>query len=348
MQISHPYRATILPVPPGEHRPLWSVMIPTYNCAHYLRETLASVLAQDPGPEVMQIEVVDDYSVQDDPESVVAALGAGRVNFYRQPANGGHVHNFNTCLRRARGHLVHILHGDDCVRTGFYRQMEKAFQERSEIGAAFCRYIWMDEEGRWQILSRLLQPCSGILNNGLERIASNQLIQTPAIVVRREAYETLGGYDSRISFCGEDWEMWVRIAAEYPIWYEVEPLAMYRTHAASLARRSTLTGQNIRDVRLAIEIYQSYLPKADVRKITSKARRRSSRWALKIAKQAAEKKHWQVFIVQVQEACRTSCSPQILIRVLVLMLRFLWQWSIAWADRISAAHCSRVEFKLWK
>ena len=48
------------PVPAGEARPFWSVMIPTYNCAVYLRETLASVLAQDPGPDRMQIEVVDD------------------------------------------------------------------------------------------------------------------------------------------------------------------------------------------------------------------------------------------------------------------------------------------------
>ena len=49
----------IAPVPAGVRRPRWSVMIPTFNCAKYLRETLGSVLAQDPGPERMQIEVVD-------------------------------------------------------------------------------------------------------------------------------------------------------------------------------------------------------------------------------------------------------------------------------------------------
>lgn len=59
MNEQHPYSHTILPVADGEPRPLWSVMIPTYNCASYLRETLASVLAQDPGPDLMQIAVVD-------------------------------------------------------------------------------------------------------------------------------------------------------------------------------------------------------------------------------------------------------------------------------------------------
>src|SRR2546423_1107808 len=43
-------------------RPFWSVMIPTYNArADYLEETLRSVLRQDPGPEQMQIEVLDDW-----------------------------------------------------------------------------------------------------------------------------------------------------------------------------------------------------------------------------------------------------------------------------------------------
>jgi cellulose synthase/poly-beta-1,6-N-acetylglucosamine synthase-like glycosyltransferase len=42
----------------GFNRPFWSVMIPTYNCAKYLRKTLKSVLEQDLGLEKMQIEIV--------------------------------------------------------------------------------------------------------------------------------------------------------------------------------------------------------------------------------------------------------------------------------------------------
>jgi len=111
------------------------VMIPAYECASYLRETLASVLAQDPGPELMQIEVVDDAST-DAPEKVVEELGGGRVAFHRQPRNVGHIANFNTCLERSRGQLVHLLHGDDCVREGFYRTMQQPFTQHPEIGAA--------------------------------------------------------------------------------------------------------------------------------------------------------------------------------------------------------------------
>ena len=83
MLTQHPYRASILLVPEGVSRPLWSVMIPIYKCADYLRETLASVLAQDLGSELMQIEVIEGHSTKDDPESVVRELAGDHVSFYR-------------------------------------------------------------------------------------------------------------------------------------------------------------------------------------------------------------------------------------------------------------------------
>src|SRR6516164_9197119 len=85
----------IEPAPESTARPLWSVMIPTFNCASYLRQTLESVLTQDRGPEQMQIEVVDDCSTKDDPEAVVRRIGQGRVAFFRKPKNEGAIANFN-------------------------------------------------------------------------------------------------------------------------------------------------------------------------------------------------------------------------------------------------------------
>lgn len=322
------HREVIPPVSEGLPRPLWSVMIPTYHCARYLREALRSVLVQAPGPELMQIEVIDDCSTEDDPAAVVADLGAGRVVFYRQPRNVGHVRNFNTCVRRARGRLVHLLHGDDSVRDGFYREMERAFHESPDIGAAFCRYIWMDQEGQWQYVSALREPSSGLLSNALERMAAQQIVQAPAMVVRREVYEKLGGFDDRLSWCGEDWEMWVRIAAVYPVWYHVEPLAAYRTHPASLARRSTMTGRNIRDCLLAIDIYRPYLPAPDADRIAGRAREHCALWALDIARRAGSAGDWRTSVVQMREAWRSRLSPVIVARMAAVVARLAWQWML--------------------
>lgn len=325
----HPHRAMIAPVPIGTSRPLWSVMIPTYNCAHYLRETLASVLAQDPGPERMQIEVVDDGSTRDDPAAVVRELGRDRVRFYRQPQNVGYIRNFATCLQRSRGQLVHLLHGDDYVREGFYRRLEPAFTQHPEVGAAFCRSLYMDEQGHWQSLSPLEQPESGLLSGWLERIAGGQRLTTPSVVVRRAVYEHLGGFDQRFSCAGEDWEMWVRIATQYPIWFEVEPLAAYR-----MKRQGSLTGDAaqgsglVGDMRKATEIIESYLstylPPPQAQRVSQQARRTYAQWGIDTAQHLLEAGNRRGAIAQMQEAWRCHQSADI-----------LWtNWNLLQADLI--------------
>jgi len=256
------HRRPIPPVAGGEPRPRWSVMIPTYNCAHLLSETLASVLAQDLGSQEMQIEVVDDCSTRDDPEAVVAELGQGRVGFHRQPRNVGHTANFDTCIERSRGHLVHLLHGDDVVRPGFYRRLERGLVEHPEVGAAFCRHILADEQGHWRVISRLEQPAPGVLDGWLERIAIGQLLQPPAMVVRRSLYEHLGGFDRRIRQWSEDWEMWLRIAAHHPVWYEPEPLAVYRMRSGSLTSGAVSDGSATEECCRIVSYAGEYLPAA--------------------------------------------------------------------------------------
>lgn len=309
------HRIAIPPVPStpdAAPRPLWSVMIPTYHCAEYLRETLAGVLAQDPGPERMQIEVVDDHSTRDDPERVIAEVGGGRVELFRQPANVGHTRNFDTCLLRARGRLVHLLHGDDGVRDGFYRAMERAFAERPEVGAAFCRQIIVDEHGDWQTISPLEQRQRGPVPGWLERIATGQRLQTPAMVVRREVYERLGGFDHRIRAYGEDWEMWVRIAAHYPVWYEPEPLALYRIHSRSLSAGVLGNGANNRDLERALAINRAVLPPDRADALVRQARVNHALAALRRAQRMLKAGALAAPFAQMREAVRWSRSAEVL------------------------------------
>jgi glycosyltransferase involved in cell wall biosynthesis len=330
MSKDHPFRAPIPPVAEGIARPLWSVMIPTYHCARYLRETLMRLLAQDPGAELMQIEVIDDCSTRDDPAAVVADVGQGRVQFYRQPQNVGHIRNFESCLRRAHGQWVHLLHGDDYVLPGFYERMGKAFVQNPTIGAAFCRQIFMDEKGHWQAFSALEQDESGLLANALERLALEQRIMTPSIVVRRSVYEHLGGFDCRLA-CAEDWEMWVRIAAHYPVWYEVEPLAVYRMHNESNTGRHVRSGADTRYNCLAIEIFSSYLPAASAERITRQARETYARAALQTAAQLSTRGDRMAMLAQIREALRCHCTLRALLQALRVGVRSVltWLWPAA-------------------
>lgn len=291
----------INPLPNTMQRPLWSVMIPTYNCASYLRQTLESVLAQDPGPEWMQIQVVDDCSTKDDPAAVVQAVGLDRVEFFRQPANAGAIVNFNTCIQRSRGQLIHILHGDDLVGVGFYQRLQTPLLEHPELGAAFCRHIFVDETGQALVTTRLEQPASGQFAKAVEALAVSNRIQPPAIVIKRAVYEALGGYDLRL-FHSADWEMWMRIAARYPIWYETEPLALYRVHTASHTSRLFQTGANIQNRRDCIHLCHQYLPPAQADMLTRKALGYSILYALRLAYQFFKSGQTRLSLVQFREA----------------------------------------------
>ncbi len=288
-------------------------MIPTYNSTRHLRETLASVLGQEPGPAQMQIEVVDDCST-DDPQAIVDELAPGRIHLHRQPKNVGHTRNFNTCIERASGQLVHLLHGDDTVRDGFYRTMQQPFDDHPEIGAAFCRHVYVNEAGLAGPVARLHEPTSGIFPDAAYRLAAGVGIQPPAVVVRRSTYERVGGFDSRLRIAGEDLEMWVRIAAAFPVWYETQPLAEYHRRPGSLISSSARSGAAIRDYRLTIDLMLEHLEPSRRQAAFRAARRRCADWALRQARELQEAGDRHGARAQLLEAVKSRPAPKVVAR----------------------------------
>ena len=314
------------PVPEGAPRPFWSVMIPTYNCADLLRRTLKSVLEQDPGPEQMQIEVIDDYSTKDDPEAVVNEMGKGRASFFRQPQNVGPQANFTTCIQRSRGQWVHILHGDDMVLPGYYQRLREAAEKEPSIGAAFCRYVLIDEYDDWQSLSPLESRTPGILQEDyLERLILTNHIMFPAISVKRSVYEKLGGFHPNL-FHSADWDMWVRIFVNYPIWYEPELLALYRWHASSDSSRLIRTGANTADARACIEGLASFMPTVITPQLIRKAREFRALMAIELARNLLNKYgSMQGAMAQIREGLKCSRSPVVAENIIKFTL-----WAGAW------------------
>ncbi len=249
------------PVPVEDTQPYWSVMIPTYNVSELFEQSLRSVLDQDPGPSQMQITVVDDCSTNGRLEEIIRRLAPSRVEFYKQPRNIGLAGNWNTCIERARGRWVHILHQDDLMLRGFYERMSQAGRKNPEIGSIVCRHRFIDAKGDFIHVSDLERDTPGILEGWLPRIASWQRLQCPAVVVRRTVYEELGGFRHELCYV-LDWEMWVRIAARYPVWFEPEVLACYRCHADNETARLSRENRTFDDIKNGMTIMSHYLPKA--------------------------------------------------------------------------------------
>jgi hypothetical protein len=65
---------------------------------------------------------------------------------------------------------------------------------------------------------------------------------------------------------GEDWEMWARIAARYPVAHSPERLALYRVHRDNITSRYFLTGQSMTDAIHVVKTIQKYLPANEQKK----------------------------------------------------------------------------------
>jgi glycosyltransferase involved in cell wall biosynthesis len=258
-------------------------MIPVFNPpADYLAQALRSVLAQDPGPELMQIEVVDDCSPKVDVAALVKAVACERVKVSQTPRNLGLAGCWNTCIERACGQWVHILHQDDFVSTRFYAALGRLIDAHPTAGAAFCRCNLIDPQGAKIYEQPALQLEAGPVNNPSETLAIENRVQCAAIVVRRSAYEKVGGFDSQLAFA-LDWEMWIRIAASFPILYHPELLASFRIQAGSETSRLAKTGETVRDCMRMIERFPNYIPADRVKAVQSQARR----WVCDLALQKA-------------------------------------------------------------
>lgn len=265
-------------VPEGIARPLWSVMIPNYNSGDYLRQTLQSVLAQDRGPEQMQIEVVDHCSTEGDPEALVRAVGGGRVTFYRRPKNEGAVANFNACIQQSRGYLIHILHSDDYILPGFYAEIERLARLYVNAALLATRCFYVDEG---DIITDVTPRILELENSGrsAQSLYYNTSIQFPGVVIRREFYEKFGGYITDLVHVA-DREMWVRAVSLGGGVLSSSVLACYRMAGSNNTASVLRSGENVRDLLRVAEVFQTKYPDFSV----NYARRVASYMALKQAR----------------------------------------------------------------
>lgn len=318
MSCGSSFAPSIAPLPPtAKDRPLFSVMIPCYNYAEYMRSTLKSVLCQAPDASEMQIEVVDDCSTIGDSAAVTEEIGRGRIGFSRQPRNLGMVDNFNDCIRRARGEWVHILHSDDVIRPGFYDRARQAIQDHPEIGAWACRVIYMDPDGHWTGLSELDARTPRVMGKDFaSQLLVEQRLYFVGLIVRRSVYEQLGGFRPDLKLC-YDWDMWKRTALHAPIFYDPEPLACYRLHPVSAYASWVRTGESVADERRSIQAACDYLPPAQAARVRRDALKAAAVRASRTAHRQWRLGYRAAALRVSREALRCSAAPDVVARLLL-------------------------------
>jgi glycosyltransferase involved in cell wall biosynthesis len=273
----------IAPLPDAKGtRPFWSVAVPTYNAREdQLGQALSSVLEQAPGPEWMEILVVDDCSPQGAPVELVKRIGAGRIRLHRNEKNLGLPGIWNDCIARSRGKWVHILHQDDYVLPGFYRRLDEAAKSHPEANLVATRSFYVDEEGIiFGVSNRMKQLEKG--GHGIESFFYETPLMCAGVVVQRAFYEKHGGFLPELVF-KVDCEMWARAVSLGGGVVVPEVLSGYRLSRASETGRLARTGEDLRDMGRFNKIFADRYAGFDL----NKARLKVCELALEQAEQFA-------------------------------------------------------------
>ena len=302
-------------------RPLLSIMITVYNRTDHLERCLNSILAQLDDLSRIQIEVICDGGPndnQDKIEEIVEKVAFGRATFFQSSKRMGHPFIFNLCIERARGQWVHIVHDDDWLKPGFYEEFFKGIDQESDLGAVFCRYELIDQSGKRKWVSPLERKSPGVVEDWLEKIGVYCRLAFSSMLVKREAYEALGGFSSSVG-SAFDWDMWKRIAVKYPVWYNPEPLSCCGRAGDSLTDEFMLTGQQIEDSLKSIRLSESYLPSELVASISSKAREHYANYALSLAEKQISMNEYEAAFRNIRTGLKANNSEAIQRRLLYLL-----------------------------
>ena len=232
--------------------PTVSVIIPTYNRARYIGDSIRSVLLQTYAD--IEIIVVDDGSI-DDTAKVIEAISDPRL-FYLRQKNCGRSKARNHALSVARGKYITFLDSDDLYLPNKIELQVDYLIRHPGTGMVYTSAYCVDDVG--ELLPHKYEATvSGLI---YEQIAFFMpvTITLPTVMTYREVLEYVGGFDEQMHRF-EDTDMWRRISKSY----RIDAMQVYtcklRTHDDN-----SLVNQDPNQIASAIEYYAKKIIRDDV------------------------------------------------------------------------------------
>ena len=222
---------------PTQSLPLVSVIMPAFNSARYIQESIDSVLAQDyPNNELI---VIDDGST-DSTVELVSDYG-NRVRLITQQNQGAAVAR-NAGLKAARGDYIAFIDSDDVWLPGKLTTQIRHLQHHPDVGIVYARWHkWKpDNSGEFPPPATFNVSGAdthdsdpGITQDGsgwlYTRLLFTSKLHTITVVARRSVVEVVGDFDTTLKR-GQDYDYWIRASRETRIHQLDQPLALYRLH----------------------------------------------------------------------------------------------------------------------
>jgi glycosyltransferase involved in cell wall biosynthesis len=205
-----------------------SVIIPTHNRAHFLRQSVDSVLSQT--YENFEIIIIDNNST-DNTTDLLKNYNDRRIKYVKNSENNGCAGGRNQGIEMARGDYITFLDSDDeLFSTKFEKQLMKLHTLPNKFGLIYCGFCYASGK-TGQIIKNIYPEIHG---NVYDNLLEMNLFPVHAAIIKRECFQKCGVLDASLPAC-EDWDIWIRIAKYYEFGFVPDILAKYNIHGEQMA-----------------------------------------------------------------------------------------------------------------
>lgn len=221
-----------------DNKKLVSVVIPCYNQAEYLSETLDSLIAQN--YKNWEGIIVNDGSPDNTEEIALAYLEKDQRFKYFLKENGGLSSARNYGVKHASGEFILPLDSDDIIKPEYLEKAVEAFEKEPHLKLVYCLgYCFGVTTGLWDLVYKNYEAL--LLRNSIFCSA----------MYRKSDWLQIGGYDEQMLKGFEDWEFFIRLLDDNSPVYQIPlPLFYYRTKAVSM-----ITPTRTKEARMVLEDY---------------------------------------------------------------------------------------------
>lgn len=227
-----------------------SVIIPTYNYARYLPATLDSVFRQTFTD--LEVIVVDDGSTDNTKDILQPYIHDERIRYIYQE-NRGLSAARNTGIRSSQSPFITFLDSDDLFTPRKLEVLRQEFERHPEAGLVYGNHVlWTGQHLYRQPRFPHGQAPSGWI---LPQLFTHPVMSVPAVLVRRECFDRAGFFDESLTAV-EDWDMWMRIAVLYPMYYVNDVVTYVRVHANSMS--TNLVNMSRNKLHVQKSVYRHY------------------------------------------------------------------------------------------
>jgi amino acid adenylation domain-containing protein len=209
-----------------------SVIIPAYNSARFLPEAIESVLNQTCA--AFEIIVVDDGSI-DNTKEICCRYPTIK---YIYQANQGLVGARNTGLRASQGDYLLFFDSDDRLFPNAIEAGSNCINNNPEVGFVFGNYIFQSINPDGSYTTQEIYDNQKEVANYENILAGKLKLQVASVLFRRIAVESVGGFNPNAKDL-EDYNLFLRVAREFPIRFHNEVVFEYRYNGTNISGNSS-------------------------------------------------------------------------------------------------------------